>query len=107
MTYEDALSISALLYSAYSLGAESLEVTDSCGDSEHFYFDNRPSDVEDNILELLYGGDTVYTFSFYKGNSEHDTHLGDFYVCLGNNEGSAVYDSSRQKWCDDVWEDIA
>ena len=105
--YEDELSVSSLLSSAHSFGAESVVVTNSCGDSEHFYFDNRPDDVEDAVLELLDGGDMDYRFSFYKGDSEHETHLGTFYVCLGNDDGSAVYEKKKKKWCDAIWDAIA
>ena len=101
--YEDEVNISALLSASIRNGAESVVVTDSCGDSEHFYFDNRPDDVEDNVLELLAGGDEDYRFSFYKD----EQHLGTFYIVLGNDDGSAVYDSSAQKWCDKVWDAIA
>lgn len=102
----DELSISELLNAAHSLGAESVSVCDSEGDEEHFYFDNRPDDVEDAVLELLDGGDMDYRFSFYKGDSEHEQHLGTFYVVLGNDDGSAVYDSSCQSWCDKVWNEL-
>lgn len=105
--YEDELSISKLLSAAHSFGAESVVVTDSEGDAEHFYFDANPDAVEDSVLELLDGGDMDYRLSFYKGDSEHETHLGTFYVCLGNDDGSAVYDSSCQKWCDAIWDAIA
>ena len=105
LCYEDELDISALLSAAHSLGAESVDVTDSsCGDFRHLYFDANPDAVEDSVLELLDGGDTDYEFSFY---TENDQHLGTFYVCLGNDDGSAVYDSSCQKWCDKVWDAIA
>lgn len=105
--YEDELSVSRLLYSAYCLGAESVCITDSEGDAEHFYFDNDPEAVEDAVIELLDGGDEEYAFSFYKGDSENEQHLGTFYVVLGNNDGSAVYDSSCQAWCDKIWDEIA
>ena len=105
--FYDECSISELLSAAHSLGAESVDVTDSEGDTEHFYFDSNPDSVEDAVLELLDGGDMNYKFSFYKGGSEHECHLGTFYVVLGNDDGSAVYDSSAQKWCDKVWDAIA
>ena len=107
LCYEDELAISALLSAAHSLGAESVDVTDSCGDFRHLYFDANSDAVEGAVLELLDGGDEKYTFSFYSGDSEHEKHLGTFYVCLGNNDGSAVYDSSAQKWCDAIWDEIA
>lgn len=100
--YEDELSISELLNVALKNGAESVSVCDSEGDTEHFYFDSNPDAVEDSVIELLDGGDMFYRFSFYKGDSEHETHLGTFYVCLGNDDGSAVYDYSCQEWCDKV-----
>ena len=103
--YEDELSISSLLSAACRYGAESVDVTDSCGDCKHFYFDN--DEVEDGVLEWLDGGDTDYTFAFYRGDSEHEQHLGTFYIVLGNDDGSAVYDSSCQPWCEKVWEEIA
>ena len=102
--YDDELSVSALLSAARRYGAESVDITDSEGNAEHFYFDANPDAVEDAVLELLDGGDTDYTFSFY---TENDQHLGTFYVCLGNNDGSAVVDSSAQKWCDKVLNAIA
>ena len=101
--FYDECSISELLTAAHSLGAESVDVTDSEGDTKHFYFDNRPDDVEDAVLELLDGGDEEYAFSFYKD----EQHLGTFYIVLGNDDGSAVYDSSCQPWCDKVWDEIA
>lgn len=104
--YEDELSVSKLLSVAYSLGAESVDVTDSEGDTEHFYFDANDA-VEDAVLELLDGGDDEYAFSFYKGDSENEQHLGTFYVVLGNDDGSAVYDSSCQPWCNKVWDGIS
>lgn len=104
--YEDELSISKLLSAAHSLGAESVYVCDSEGEEEHFYFDNDPEGVEDSVIELIDVGDEFYRFSFYKGDSEHECHLGTFYVVIGNNDGSAVYDSSAQKWCDKVWDEI-
>ena len=105
--FYDECSISELLSAAHSLGAESVSVCDSEGDEKHFYFDANPDAVEDAVLEYIDGGDTDYRFSFYKGDSENETHLGTFYVVLGNNDGSAVYDSSAQNWCDKVWESIA
>ena len=103
--YDDELSVSALLSAARRYGAESVDVTDSCGDYKHFYFDN--DEIEDSVLEWLDGGDTDYRFTFYKGDSETDTHLGTFYVVLGTDDGSAVVDSSAQKWCDKVLNAIA
>ena len=105
--YEDELSISELLNAARKHGAESVDVTDSEGDTEHFYFDNDPDAVEDSVIELLDGGDMDYRSAFYKGDSENEQHLGTFYVVLGNDDGSAVYDSSCQAWCDKVWDEIA
>ena len=101
--FYDECSISELLSAAHYFGADSVDVTDSEGDTEHFYFDANPDAVEDAVLELLDGGDEEYGFSFYKG----ECHLGTFYVVLGNNGGSAVYDSSCQKWCDKVWDELA
>lgn len=105
--YEDELDISKLLNAAREHGAESVSVCDSEGDEKHFYFDYNPDSVEDAVLEHIDGGDIDYRIAFYKGDSEHETHLGTFYVCLGNNDGSAVYDSSAQKWCDAIWDEIA
>ena len=105
--FDDECSISKVLSAAYDLGAESVDVTDSEGDAEHFYFDANPDAVDDAVLELLDGGDEEYSFSFYKGDSEHECHLGTFYVVLGNDDGSAIYDSSAQKWCDAIWDAIA
>lgn len=105
--FYDECSISELLSAAYSLGAESVDVTDSCGDTAHFYFDSDSDAVEDAVIELLDGGDEEYAFSFYKGDSEHEQHLGTFYVVLGNDDGSAVYDSSCQPWCNKVWDGIS
>ena len=103
--FYDECSISELLSAAHSFGAESVDVTDSCGDCKHFYFDS--DELEDAVLEYIDGGDEDYRFSFYSGDSEHEQHLGTFYVCLGNDDGSAVYDSSAQKWCNKVWDEIA
>ena len=105
--YDDELSISELLNAARKHGAESVSVSDSEGDEEHFYFDSNPDAVEDAVLEYIDGGDEDYRFSFYNGDSEHEQHLGTFYVCLGNDDGSAVYDSSCQEWCDKVLDEIA
>lgn len=103
--YEDELSVSALLSSARRYGAESVDITDSCGDSEHFYFDNGTDEVEEKVFELLDGGDMDYAFAFYRGDSEHEQHLGTFYVCLGNDDGSAIYDFSSQDWCEKVFKE--
>lgn len=103
--YEDELSISELLSASHRYGAESVDVTDSEGDAEHFYFDANPDAVEDAVLEYLDGGDMDYKFSFYKGKD--DEHLGTFYIVLGNDDGSAVYDSSANEWCDKVWDELA
>lgn len=105
--YYDECDISKLLSAAHSCGADSVDVTNSVGDTEHFYFDANYDAVEESVLELIDGGDMDYRFSFYKGNSEHECHLGTFYVVLGNDDGSAVYDSSAQKWCDAIWDAIA
>lgn len=105
--FYDECSISELLNAARKHGAESVDVTDSCGDTEHFYFGSNPDAVEDAVLEHIDGGDEEYSFSFYNGDSEHEQHLGTFYVVLGNDDGSAVYDSSAQEWCDKVWDAIA
>ena len=101
--FYDECSISELLSAAHSLGADSVEVEDYGADSEHFYFDNRPDEVEENVLDFIDGGDIDYIFYFYKG----EQILGTFYVVLGNDDGSAVYDSSAQKWCDKVWDAIS
>lgn len=103
--FYDECSISELLNSAKKQGATGVDVYDSEDDCKHFYFDT--DDTEDAILEYIDGGDEDYRFSFYNGDSEHEQHLGTFYVVLGNDDGSAVYDSSCQAWCDKVWDEIA
>lgn len=104
--YEDELSVSRLLSTARRYGATGVDVMNSCGDTKHFYYDNRPDEMEDSVLEWLDGGDMDYTFAFYRGDSENEQHLGTFYVCLGNDDGSAVYDSSCQNWCEKVWKEL-
>lgn len=101
--YYDECDISKLLSSAHSCGADSVDVEDFEGDSEHFYFDSNPDSVEEAVLEFIDGGYTDYKFYFYKG----EQLLGVFFVVLGNDDGSAVYDSSAQKWCDAIWDSIA
>ena len=100
--FYDECSISELLSAAYKFGAESVYVCDSEGDEEHFYFDSNPDAVEDAVIDLIDCGDEDYRFSFYRGDSEHEQHLGTFYVIIGNDDGSAVYDYSCQEWCDKV-----
>ena len=97
--FYDECDILDLLKAARKNGATYVEVRDSEGDAETFNL----ADGENALLELLDGADMDWAFRFEK-NGEY---LGTFYVVLGNDDGSSVYDSSCQKWCDKVWDAIA
>lgn len=96
--FYDECDIRDLLNSARLHGAETVEVRNSDWGEETFKVNDKKA-----IIELLAGADMDWAFSFER-NGEH---LGTFYIVLGNNDGSAVYDSSCQKWCDAIWEEIA
>ena len=96
--FYDECDICELLKAARKHGAYTVEVRDSEWDVETF----RTTD-EDAVIELLDGADIDWAFRFSDKDGEH---LGTFYVVLGNDDGSAVYDSSCQKWCDKVWDAI-
>lgn len=98
--FYDECSICDLLKSARLHGAEFVEVRSVDWGEEKFSL----ADGEDAIIELLDGADIDWAFSFLNKAGEH---LGTFYIVLGNDDGSAVYDSSCQKWCDLIWDDIA
>ena len=96
--FYDECDICELLKFARKHGAEKVEVRSVDWGSETF----RTTD-EDAVIELLDGADIDWAFRFSDKDGEH---LGTFYVVLGNDDGSAVYDSSCQKWCDKVWDAI-
>ena len=93
--FYDECSIIDLLRSASKNRAVFVEVRDSEWETKTFCVND-----EDSIVELLGGADTDWAFRFENKNGEY---LGTFYVVLGNDDGSAVYDSSCQSWCDCVW----
>lgn len=105
MTYQskylgfyDECDILDLLKFARKHGADKVEVRSSDWGVETFKIDDI-----DGVIELLDGADMDWAFRFEKGAD----YLGTFYIVLGNDDGSAVYDSSCQKWCDAIWEEIA
>lgn len=98
LCFYDECDIRDLLKAARKHGADKVEVRDSEWDTETFKIDDI-----DGIIELLDGADMDWAFRFEK-NGEY---LGTFYVVLGNDDGSSVYDSSCQSWCDAIWEEIA
>ena len=98
MCFYDELDILELLKAARKHGADKVEVRNTDWGEERFDIDDI-----DGVIELLDGADMDWAFRF----SKEGEHLGTFYVVLGNNDGSAVYDSSCQPWCDTVWDDIA
>ena len=97
--FYDECDVLDLLKSARKHGATDVEVRDSAGDSETFSL----ADGENALIELLDGGDEDWAFRFEKGGE----YLGTFYIVLGNDDCSAVYDSSAKKWCDAIWDEIA
>ena len=96
--FYDECDISELLKAARKNGAEKVEVRSVDWGSETFSVTD-----EDAVIDLLDGADIDWAFRFEKNGK----HLGTFYVVLGNDDGSAVYDSSCQKWCDAIWDAIA
>ena len=92
--FYDECSIIDLLRAARKNGAVFVEVRDSEWETKTFCVNDA-----DSIVELLGGADT-WAFRFENKNGEY---IGTFYVVLGNDDGSAVYDSSCQNWCDCVW----
>ena len=99
LCFYDECDILDLLRSARKNGAEKVEVRSVDWGEEKFEVTDK-----DGIIELLDGADMDWAFSFSDKDGEH---LGTFYIVLGNNDGSAVYDSSCQPWCDRVWDEIA
>ena len=97
--FYDECEICDLLKFARKNGAEKVEVRSVDWGSETFSVTD-----EDAVIDLLDGADIDWAFSFYDKDGEH---LGTFYIVLGNDDGSAVYDSSCQKWCDAIWDAIA
>lgn len=98
LCFYDELDVRDLLKAARKHGADKVEVRSSDWGVETFKIDDI-----DGVIELLDGADMDWAFRFEK-NGEY---LGTFYVVLGNDDGSSVYDSSCQKWCDAIWEEIA
>ena len=98
LCFYDECDICDLLKAARKHGADTVELRNSDWGEEKFDLAN-----EDEIIEFLDGADMDWAFRFEK-NGEY---LGTFYVVLGNDDGSAVYDSSCQKWCDAIWDEIA
>ena len=97
--FYDECDICELLKFARKNGAERVEIRSVDWGSETFSVTD-----EDAVIDLLDGADIDWAFSFSDKDGEH---LGTFYVVLGNDDGSAVYDSSAQEWCDKVWDAIA
>ena len=97
--FYDECDVRDLLNSAKMHGAEFVEVRNVDWGEETFKVTDKRG-----VIELLDGADMDWAFSFSNKDGEH---LGTFYIVLGNDDGSAVYDSSCQKWCDDIWEEIA
>ena len=98
LCFYDECDIRDLLKAARKHGADKVEVRSVDWGEEKFEITDK-----DGIIELLDGADMDWAFRFEK-NGEY---LGTFYVVLGNNDGSSVYDSSCQSWCDKVWDEIA
>lgn len=96
--FYDECDIRALLKFARMHGATDVKVRSVDWGEESFKINDR-----DGVIELLDGADIDWAFRFEK-NGEF---LGTFYIVLGNDDGSAVYDSSAQKWCEKVWDGIA
>ena len=96
--FYDECDILDLLKAARKHGAADVEVRSSDWGEEKFDLAN-----EDEIIELLDGADMDWAFRFEKNGD----YLGTFYIVLGNDDGSSVYDSSCQSWCDKVWDAIA
>lgn len=96
--FYDECDIRDLLKFARMHGADKVEVRDSEWNVETFNVTDKAA-----IIDLIDSVDTDWAFRFEKNGD----YLGTFYVILGNDDGSAVYDSSCQPWCDYVWNDIA
>lgn len=94
--YNDEKEIRELLTAAKKFGATAVTLRDSEGDEEFFSI-NYP----DGVIKTLDGADIDWAFRFEKDGE----HLGTFYVVLGNDDGSAVYDSSSQDWCEKVFKE--
>ena len=97
LCFYDECDIRDLLKTARKHGADKVEVRSVDWGEEAFDI----NDI-DGVIELLDGADMDWAFRFEK-NGEF---LGTFYVVLGNDDGSSVYDSSAQKWCDKVWDEL-
>lgn len=100
LCFYDECDIRDLLKAARKNGAETVCIYSADWGEEKFNL----ADGKDAIIEFLDGADMDWAFRFF---DKDDEHLGTFYVVLGNDDGSAVYDSSAQKWCDKVWDGIA
>lgn len=98
LCFYDECDIRDLLRLARKYGATDVEVRDTEWDTETFKIDDI-----DGVIELLDGADMDWAFRFERSGE----YLGTFYVVLGNDDGSSVYDSSCQKWCDKIWDEIA
>ena len=94
--YNDEKEIRELLTAAKKFGATAVTLRDSEGDEEFFSI-NYP----DGVIETLDGADIDWAFRFTKGRK----YLGTFYVVLGNDDGSAVYNFSSQDWCEKVFKE--
>lgn len=99
LCFYDECDIRDLLKAARKHGAETVCLYNRDWGEEKF---NSVSD-EDAIIEFLDGADMDWAFRFFDTNDER---LGTFYVVLGNDDGSAVYDSSANKWCDKIWDEL-
>lgn len=97
--FYDECDVLDLLKAARKFGAVTVGVYNNDFDEEWFNL----SDGEDAIIDLLDGADSDWGFTFV---DKEGNKLGTFYVVLGNNDCTAVYDSSAQKWCDLVWDEI-
>lgn len=95
--FYDECDIRALLKAARLYGADKVELYSVDWGTEEF----KVTDKE-GVIEFLDGADIDWAFRFFKGGE----HLGTFYVVLGNDDGSAVYDSSAREWCDKVWKEL-
>ena len=99
LCFYDECDIRDLLKAAREHGAETVGVYSADWGEETFKVTDK-----DGVIEFLDGADMDWAFRFFDEDGER---LGTFYVVLGNDDGSAVYDSSSQAWCDKVWEEIA
>lgn len=91
--YNDEKEIRALIAVARKFSATSLVLRDSEGSEEYY-----PIEDVDAVIESLDGADTDHSILF----TDDEKDLGVFYLILGNDDGSAVYDFSSQDWCEKV-----